>query len=124
MGSIKTTYDLSKDLTLVIATGGLTAKDFITWGAKYTSGTATSLILWDLLGADWCKLSSDEIRLIATRTKGIAYASKGGKIAFVLGKPCDFGVGRMLEAYNETSEMPSEIRAFRTIDDAKKWLGL
>lgn len=124
MGSIKTTYDLSKDLTLVIATGGLTANDFITWGSKHTSGTATALTLWDLLGADLCKISSDEIRLIATRTKGIAYVSKGVKIAFVLGKPCDFGVGRMLEAYNETAEMPSEIRAFRTIDDAKKWLGV
>lgn len=124
MGFIKTTYDLPKDLTVVRATGGLTANDFITWGAKYTSRTATALILWDLLGADLCKMSSDEIRLIATRKKGIAYVNKGGKIAFVLGKPCDFGVGRMFEAYNETAEMPTEIRAFRTIDDAKKWLGV
>ena len=124
MGSINTTYDLSKDLTVVSATGGLTANDFITWEARCTSRTVTELILWDLLGADLCNLSSDEIRMIATRTKGIAYVGKGGKIAFVLGKSCDFGVGRMLEAYNETAEMPSEIRAFRSIDDAKKWLGI
>jgi len=124
MGSIKTTYDLPKDLTLVKAKGGITAKDFVTWGTSYTSGTVTALILWDLLGADLCNLSSDEIRMIATRTKGIAYVGEGGKIAFVLGKSCDFGVGRMLEAYNETAEMPSEIRAFRTIDDARKWLGV
>lgn len=124
MGSIKTTYDLPKDLTLVKVKGGITVKDFLTWGAKFASGTVTELVLWDLLGADLSKLSRDEIRFIATRKKGIAYLSKGGKIALVLGKPCDFGVGRMWGACNETAEMPAEIRAFRTIDDAKKWLGV
>jgi hypothetical protein len=124
MGSINTTYDLPKDLTLVRAKGGITVKDFITWGAKYTTGTVTALVLWDLLGADLCNLSSDEIRMIATRAKGIAYVRKRGKVALVFGKPCDFGIGRMLEAYNETAEISSEIRAFRTIDDAKKWLGV
>ncbi len=80
------------------------------------------MILWDLLGAELCKLGNDEIRMIATKAKGIAYVGKGGKIAFVFGKPLNFGAGRMLDAYNEVVKMPSEIRISHTIDDAKKWL--
>ena len=124
MGTIKTTYDLPRNLTLVKAKGGMTVNDFTIWGDNYAPKRVTELILWDLLSADLCALSSDEIRMIATRTKGIAVVRKGGKTAFVLGNPCSFGVGRMLEAYNEAAEMPSELRAFHTIDEAKEWLGV
>lgn len=122
MGTIKMTYDLPKDLTLVKAEGGLTSTDFASWAATYISKGTTGLILWDLVGADMCKLSSSEIRSIVTRSKG--YVPKGAKTAFVFKRPCDFGVGRMLEAYSELDERPSELRAFRSMADAKKWLGI
>ena len=122
MGTIKMTYDLPKDLTLVKAEGGMTSNDFTGWAANYISRGATGLILWDLLGADVSKLSSDEIRRIVARSK--RFVPKGAKTAFVFNRLCDFGVGRMLEAYSEVDEMPSKFRAFRSLADAKKWLGI
>lgn len=122
MGTIKMTYDLPKDLTFVKAEGGLTSSDFSSWAANYISRGATGLILWDLLGADMSGLSSDEIRRIVTRSKG--FVPKGAKTAFVFKRPCDFGVGRMIEAYSELDELPSKLRAFRSLADAKKWLGI
>ena len=124
MGIIKTTYDVPRDLTLVKARGGMTAHDFISWETAYLSDRVTALILWDLSNADLCDLSGDEIRTIAARTNIVSVVRQGGKTAFVLGRPCSFGVGRMLEAYNEVAERPSEIRAFHTVDDARKWLGV
>jgi hypothetical protein len=122
MGTINMKYDLPKDLTLVKAKGGMTSNDFTSWAANYISNGATGLILWDLLGADMTKLSSDEIRRIVTSSKG--FVPKGAKAAFVFKRPCDFGVGRMLEAYSEVEELPSKFRAFRSLADAKEWLGI
>ena len=122
MGTIKMSYDLPKDLTLVKAEGGMTPDDFAGWAANYIAKGATGLILWDLLGADMTNLSSDEIRKIVARSKG--FVPKGAKTAFVFKRPCDFGVGRMLEAYSEVDERPSKFRAFRSLTDAKKWLGI
>lgn len=116
------TYDLPKDLTFVKAEGGMTTHDFTNWAATYIFKGTTGLILWDLVGADMCNLSQDEIRRIVSSSKGIV--PKGAKTAFVFKRPCDFGVGRMLEAYSEVDELPSEFRAFRSLADAKKWLGI
>ena len=122
MATILIEHDLSKDLTMVKARGEMTASDFYTLAAHCVSKGATGLILWDLLGANICELSSDEILMIATRTKKIV--PKDGKTAFVVGTPCDFGVGRMLEAHSDVAQITPEFRAFRKMDDAKKWLGV
>lgn len=122
MGSINTAYDFRKDLTVVKAKGVMTAEDFIVWAANFTPGDVTEYVLWDLLGADLCNLSSHEIRMLTTRAKGIM--PRGCRTAFVLEKPCDFDIGRMLEVYNEVTELPSKFRVFREMEEAKKWLGI
>ena len=124
MGTILTTYDVAKDLTFVKADGGMTARDFVAWGNTHRSKRVTALVLWDLLGADLSGLDSDEIKGLATHSRGIAVMRKGSKIALVFGHPHDFGIGRMLEAYSEIAEIPSAFRAFRTMASARKWLGI
>lgn len=124
MGTILTTYDLARDLTFVKANGGLTARDFLRWGNTHRSKRVTALVLWDLLGADLSGLDSDEIKGLASHSRGIAVVRKGGKTALVFGHAHDFGIGRMLEAYSEIAEMPSAFRAFRTMASARAWLGI
>jgi hypothetical protein len=52
MGTIETKYDLSRDLTLVKATGTMTADDHRARIKKFNDDTTvTSLILWDVTGA-------------------------------------------------------------------------
>ena len=124
MEAIETTYDFSRDLTLVTARGGLTAEHFLDWVTEYYHDQVTTLILWNLTDADLSDLRTDEISLIALQTKNVMNALKGGKIAFVHENPLDYGVGRMLEAYMEIEEVPLTFRAFYKIDEASHWLGV
>lgn len=124
MGSLLTTYDPAKNLTLVRAEGGMTAHDFLRWGKTHRSRPVTASILWDLLRADLSGLSSDEIKLMTSPISGIAVVRKGARIALVFGHSHDFGIGRMMEAYGEVAENASEFRAFRTMAAARKWLGV
>ena len=124
MGTILTTYDLAKDLTFVRANGGMTARDFLRWGNTHSAKRVTDLVLWDLLRADLSGLNGDEIKGLVSHSRGIAVMRKGGKTALVFGHPHDFGIGRMMEAYSEIAEIPSRVRAFRTMTAARKWLGL
>ena len=124
MGTISATFDSDTDLTLVKATGKMTAADFHSYMVQYYAGKITPLILWDLTKADLSGLTTDEIRKIAQSTREISDIRKGGKTALVFDKTLEYGMGRMFEAYSDIADMPFEFRAFRSIDDAKKWLGV
>ena len=122
MEAIETTFDLPRDLTLVKASGVLTAEHFLDWAEKYYRDQVTTLILWNLNDADLSGLRTDEISLIARQTKEVWNTHKGGKTAFVLESPLGYGVGRMLEAYMEIENVPFSFRTFYTIDEASRWL--
>lgn len=124
MGSISATYEIENDLTIVTATGKLNADDFHTWMVKYYAGQITSLILWDLTGADLSGFTNSEVRVIAQHTKQISNARKGGKTALVFAEVLEFGMGRMFEAYSEIEQMPFEFRTFQSFDKAREWLGI
>lgn len=57
MGTIETIIDQSRDLTLVRATGKVTAHDFHEWIADYDAGTVTRLMVWDLAHTDMSIMS-------------------------------------------------------------------
>ena len=124
MGSITATFHSDKDLTLVKATGKMTADDFHDYMVKYYAGKTTLLILWDLTKAGLSGLTTDEVRKIAQSTMKISDVRKGGKTALVFDKTLEYGMGRMFEAYSDIADMPFEFRAFKSIDDAKEWLGV
>ena len=44
--------------------------------------------------------------------------------AFVTATPTIFGMGRMMQAYNELSNVASQVRVFYDHPSALKWLGL
>ena len=74
----------------------------------------------DLRSATRIELSGDQIRFLAGRR---IFSSRSRR-AFVAPDPSVFGVGRMWESYTEFSQNPTEIRLFRDLPSALKWLGL
>ncbi len=52
----------------------------------------------------------------------LKYFGKNSKRAFVASSDLVFGSVRTYQAWHES--LPSEVKAFRTIDEARKWLGL
>ena len=127
MGTIETTYDLSKDLTVATATGRMTADDHRTWIKKYYDGaTITALILWDVREADFSAISNQDILEHVKETKQlIANARKGGKTAVVIDRDTSvLGLSRMREIYFKMGGVPIAMRTFYDMDDALKWLGI
>lgn len=122
MGTIETTYDLTRDLTVVKATGKMEAADFRVWTAQYYRGTITKLVLWDIAQADLSALKTDDIRDDAKQTKDLADIRKGGKTAIVSSNSLEYGLSRMLEAFYDLERVPFEVQVFRTMDEAMEWL--
>ncbi len=125
MGTIETTYDLPNDLTVAKATGKMTSDDFKEWAEEYYVGDKiTSLHLWDVTEADLSEITIEEIKEDAKRTKLLAGVRNGGKTAIVTHKDLEFGISRMSQAHHEIEVESVEYHTFRSIDEAKEWLGV
>jgi len=124
MGSIETKYDLPKDLTIFKVVGKMVIVDFYDCLESYHEGEVTPLTLWDLTEADISEISSDEISNFAQYSRNFAEIRRGGKTAIVFNDSFDYGLGRMFAIYLELADVPFEIDTFRSLDNAKKWLGI
>lgn len=123
MGVIETTYDLVQNLTIIRAVGKMEPGDFREWTARYYTGTVTLHTLWDLTQADLSAIQADDLRNDAAHTKDLADVRKGGKTAIVSANTLAYGMSRMLEAFYGLEEMPFDVQVFRTLEEARAWLG-
>ena len=124
MGTIETTFDRPKELTIFSANGILTADDFREFLASYYEGEVTPFVLWDLTRADLSALKTRHIKEIAQSIFRISEVRRGGKTAFVYDKSVEYGIGRMFQAYTQLEELSFEALSFKSIDEAKAWLGV
>ena len=124
MGTIETTYDLDKDLTIFTAKGALTTDNFHDCLVTYYAGEVTKLILWDLTKADLTTLKPTHLEELAQCIYQISEMRKGGKTAFVHDESFVHGIGKILQAFSMMRGLPFEVLPFRSIDEAKAWLGV
>lgn len=76
--------------------------------------------LVDATGMTALDASVDEIRIMAQRQ----LFSPTSRRAFVVANTFTYGMGRMLQSYNELSTSPSVISIFGDRASAVKWLGI
>jgi len=127
MGTIETTKDESLSLTTNIARGQITYDNFMNWINDYYSGAITKYVLWDFTEADVSGITSKEYEKIAAFVKiksDQKGGKKGGKSALVHSQDVGFGLGRMFEVFSRMEGIEFEFKSFRSINEAKKWLGL
>ena len=125
LGTIETSFDLANDLTIIKVVGKVQPRDFHEWTANYYAGKVTALNLWDLSEADLSAIKTEDLIEDTQRSKKVADLRRGGKTAVVSpGNTLEFGVSRMRESFAEMEEMPFKFRTFRSVDDAKEWLGI
>jgi hypothetical protein len=127
MGAIETRIDRSRDLTIATATGKMTADDHRKWIKDYyDGGTITSLILWDVRGADFSEIShQDVLDHVKETTQLIARTRQGGKTAVIIATDMlGLGLSRMRENYFEMEGVPVAMQTFTRMDEAMEWLGL
>ena len=124
MGTIETTIDQSGDLTVVKATGKMTAQEFDEWRLNYYSGKVTMNTLWDIIDADLSDIKPEDIATHAQRISISSVVRKGGRTAVVVGEnPLAFGLSRMREIYGEIEDSPITVQIFTSMDEAMEWLG-
>jgi len=126
MGTIETTIDQSRDLTIVKSTGKMSAHDFYEWIRDYYAGSVTQLIVWNLTDTDMSNISITDVLRIVTYLKQVAADTrKGGKTAFVADHE---GIAVPLSKYQqifiEMSDIGIEMRTFIHMNEAMEWLGL
>ena len=124
MEYIKTTYDLAKDLTIFTASGTLTVDYFREYLASYYDGEVTQLILWDLTKADLSTLKSTHLEELVQIIYRLSEVRRGGKTAFVHDESFVYGIGKMFQAFSMMRELSFEVLTFKSIDEAKVWLGV
>lgn len=117
-------YDLDRDrqLTKVNISGKVTVDQITSFLENYYTQDPTLLLLWDFSEADVSELSSEALRTILSVASKYIELRKKGKTALVLPSDYAFGMGRMYESFAEVYEHPAEHRAFRTAEEAMRWL--
>jgi hypothetical protein len=124
MGTIKTSTDMSLNLTINIAEGIILIDDLSAWVTEYYGGTVTEFVLWDFTEADLSKITTGEFIKLVELVKNKSNLREGGKTPLVFKKDSGFGLGRMFEVYSELEGMKFEFMSFRSMKKARKWLGV
>ena len=76
--------------------------------------------LVDIRGTTRLDLSSDDVRTISWHS---TFNEKSHR-AIVAEKREIYGLARMYQILRETQEKPDEVQVFRTMEEARRWLGL
>ena len=121
----KITTAIKDDLLTITVIGNLTAIDLIdVINAYYTSGKIIDVI-WDLTDGSLQSITSDEFKTIAQAAKmaTLAGTRKDGKTVFVGNTTSEYNMIRLYTVIAEISGVPVEYNVFRTIEDAKCWIG-
>jgi aconitase B len=121
---IKTDINESGNITVFTVTGEILADDVVQCVKEYYLGKITLHAIWDLSNADLRHISSSDIDRIAEFVSQYGNLRKGGKTAFVAPEDLGFGISRAYAAISEMKSTPIEVRSFRNLDEAKKWLDI
>jgi hypothetical protein len=78
-------------------------------------------VLMDHRRTRWWALSNDEIRRRAALIRADAQRIGRHQVAFVVGSPVDFGIGRMLQGLVE-GDVLFESQVFESLAAARDWL--
>lgn len=120
MAKIEVDINYDQDITIFKVTGELKAGELLNSTTDYNEGKVTRGVLVDFTDASWVGLSAEDLR--KNTAAGSKHSRPGGKSAFVFSSDIEFGVGRMVEAFATIEKFSSELRMFRSMDEAYKWL--
>jgi hypothetical protein len=125
MGSIETNIDLEQELSVVSATGTLTAQEIREAIDAYYAGIWTRLIIWDFSSADLSRIKAEEVASLVQSTIRYTDRRNDGRTALLLPSDLAFGMGRMFEMLADLQgDTPTNVqyRSFRDCSEAFAWL--
>jgi hypothetical protein len=76
--------------------------------------------LWDFRDADLSALDATTIAEMAQYSQRFPPGINDVKVAFVAGRPLEFGLSRMFEAFS--ADAKTQISVFSSMEDAEAWM--
>lgn len=119
-GKFQVNIDGSIGLITIVPEGNISIDEINEFREGFLFKSGCKLILWDLRGEDLSGITGDEALMLANVDQ--ARIHQGSRLAFVVPKPVDFGVARMISARMELAGSSSTIRQFYDLDLARDWL--
>jgi hypothetical protein len=118
-----TTYQIDVDRQIILssATGTLLDEDLRSHQRQVLADVDFDRSfdqLWDFRKVEQIDVATDTLRQLA---EARSYAA-GVKRAIVAPSDMGFGMARMFEMLHD--DAPEEVRVFRALEDAERWLGL
>jgi hypothetical protein len=113
-----------RNLTVITATGTIVSGEPLETIKRFYSGKPTKDCIWDFRAASMSQMSTDEIQLILDHALKNILKRQFGKTALVAPGDHDFERARMTTSMGDMRDIPWELRAFRTMDEATLWLGV
>ncbi len=120
--TVSSSVDEQRDLTIFTVKGELTFDDAMAALQGVYQNTPTTNILWDLRKIGGSRMTGEELHRLITFVKGQKSERPTGRTALVAPLDVNFGLSRMVEAYGQGEDLPWEIRAFRSMDEAFGWI--
>jgi hypothetical protein len=124
MASIETSRDYENDLTINTVMGPVTGDEIVRRIVEYHTGEPTKLAIWDFSSADLTRLDIELLKPLAETGKEGYRRRPGRKTALVVPSDLAYGMALMWSALIELEDLPVENRAFRSMKEAKEWLGI
>jgi hypothetical protein len=119
-GKFQVNIDRSIGLITIIPEHDLSVDEINSFREGFLFETGCKLILWDLREGDLSDVTGDEALLLANVDQ--ARIQQGSRLAFVVPKPVDYGIARMIGARMELAGSSSTIGQFFDMDLARDWL--
>ena len=100
-----------------------------TWGdislhvAKYLPEWKGKYVLWDMNAFDFRSVSAEDFRSSIDNLSALSELRKGEKAAIVVEADYGYGMMCMFVIMAELGDYKTELKVFRTIEEAKAWFG-
>jgi len=122
MGKWKVSVDRDNDLTILTASGTITASGIYSAVKKYLADKPSTRLLFDLADADGSDISGDDFRTLHMKISKLPNTSESKKVAVVVSRDLGYGLSRLSATYAQLSGIEAEHRIFRCVEDAMRWL--
>jgi hypothetical protein len=126
MMPITSKVEKTKNLTIYTLTGELIIDEIQNAIKSFWEAQEVTLKgLWDVRSAKLTNLKSTDMEHIAAligQYKHRFEERKGGKSAIVASSDLQYGLSRILETFYEIEGFPTQLKIFRIMDEAIKWL--
>jgi hypothetical protein len=122
VAKITKSYIPDVDLTIFTVSGETTFDDIWDQTRAFFGGKSSKLALWDFTSGTVAPISNLDDKEIARRVRVIRAGGKRGKGAILAPENIDYGTGRAFQVFSEFKDFPFEIKVFRDMAAAKKWL--